>query len=47
MSAISNANHEGKLYYRGYPIEQIVEKSTFVETCYILLYGHKPEDAAL
>ena len=33
----------GQLYYRGYPIEQLAEKSTFLETCYLLLYGELPQ----
>ena len=28
---------EGVLLYRGYPIEQLAEKSTFLEVCYLLL----------
>ncbi len=33
---------EGVLEYRGYPIEQLAEESTFIETCYLLLYGELP-----
>jgi citrate synthase len=32
----------GQLYYRGYPIEQLAEKSDFLETCYLLLHGNLP-----
>ena len=32
----------GILRYRGYPIEQLAEKSTFMETCYLVLYGNLP-----
>ncbi len=32
----------GQLYYRGYPIEQLAEKSDFLETCYLLLHGDLP-----
>ncbi|MEO5335813.1 MAG: citrate synthase [Magnetospirillum sp. WYHS-4] len=32
----------GILRYRGYPIEQLAEHSNFLETCYLLLYGHLP-----
>src|SRR4029079_11816202 len=32
----------GLLRYRGYPIEQLAEKSTFVETSYLLIYGELP-----
>ncbi len=33
---------EGVLEYRGYPIEQLAEESTFLETCYLLLNGELP-----
>ncbi len=33
---------EGILRYRGYPIEQLAEKSTFVEVSYLLIYGELP-----
>jgi len=33
----------GQLRYRGYPIEQLAEKSTFLEVCYLLLYGELPK----
>ncbi|MBL8810868.1 MAG: citrate synthase [Planctomycetaceae bacterium] len=33
---------KGILRYRGYPIEQLAEKSDFVETAYLLLYGELP-----
>ncbi len=32
----------GILYYRGYPIEQLAEKSGFIEVCYLLLNGELP-----
>jgi citrate synthase len=32
----------GVLRYRGYPIEQLAEKSTFLETAYLLIYGDLP-----
>src|SRR5690242_18727564 len=32
----------GKLYYRGYPIEQLAEQSTFLETAYLVLFGDLP-----
>jgi citrate synthase len=35
----------GILRYRGYPIEQLAEKSTFLETAYLLLYGELPTKA--
>jgi citrate synthase len=33
----------GLLYYRGYPIEQLAEKSDFLEVCYLLLNGELPD----
>ena len=33
---------KGILRYRGFPIEQLAEKSTFIETAYLLIYGHLP-----
>jgi len=32
----------GILRYRGYPIEELAEKSTYLETAYLLLYGELP-----
>ena len=32
----------GILRYRGYPIEQLAERSTFTETAYLLIYGSLP-----
>ena len=32
----------GVLRYRGYPIEQLAEKSSFLETSYLVLYGELP-----
>jgi len=32
----------GILRYRGYPIEQLAEQSSFVETAYLLIYGELP-----
>jgi citrate synthase len=36
---------KGQLLYRGYPIEQLAEKSNFVEVCYTLLHGDLPTKA--
>ena len=36
---------EGVLLYRGYPIDQLAEKSNFVEVCYLLLNGELPTKA--
>ncbi|GAA2744765.1 citrate synthase [Terrabacter aerolatus] len=33
---------EGILRYRGYPIAELAEKSTFVEVSYLLIYGELP-----
>lgn len=37
----------GILRYRGYPIEQLAEKSTFLEVAYLLLNGELPTQAEL
>ncbi|MGH9458344.1 MAG: citrate synthase [Thermoanaerobaculia bacterium] len=37
----------GILRYRGYPIEQIAAHASFVEVCYLLIYGHLPTPAEL
>ncbi|RME63944.1 MAG: citrate (Si)-synthase, partial [Alphaproteobacteria bacterium] len=36
---------QGILLYRGYPIEELAEKSDFMEVCYLLLYGELPNKA--
>jgi citrate synthase len=33
---------KGILRYRGIPIEELAEKSTFIETAYLIIYGHLP-----
>ncbi len=38
---------EGILRYRGYPIEDLALKSTFVEVSYLLIYGELPSASAL
>jgi len=35
----------GILLHRGYPIEQLAEKSNFLEVCYLLLHGELPNAA--
>ncbi len=35
----------GILLHRGYPIDQLVEKSSFLEVCYLLLHGELPNAA--
>ncbi|MFI7676194.1 citrate synthase [Actinophytocola sp. NPDC049390] len=37
----------GILRYRGYPIEQLAEKSTFIEVSYLLIYGELPTQTQL
>jgi citrate synthase len=34
---------KGVLLHRGYPIEQLAEKSSFLEVCYLLLNGELPD----
>jgi len=34
---------KGILLYRGYPIEQLAENSTYLEVCYLLMYGELPD----
>ncbi len=47
-SAISFIDGDkGILRYRGYPIEQLAEQSTFLETAYLLLHGELPSAAEL
>ena len=47
-SAITFLDGEkGILRYRGYPIEQLAEKSTFVEVAYLLIYGGLPSKEKL
>lgn len=36
---------KGILTYRGYPIEQLAEKSTFLEVAFLLVYGELPTAA--
>jgi citrate synthase len=38
---------KGILHYRDYPIEQLAEQSTFLETAYLLIHGHLPTEAEL
>jgi citrate synthase len=38
---------KGELLYRGYPIDQLAEKSHYLEVCYLLLYGELPSAAQL
>lgn len=38
---------QGILKYRGYPIEQLAEKSSFIEVAYLLIYGELPTQEQL
>ena len=38
---------KGILEYRGYPIEQLAEQSTFLETAYLLVHGELPDRSQL
>jgi citrate synthase len=47
-SAITHIDGErGILEYRGYPIEELAEKSTFLETAYLLIHGELPDRAQM
>ncbi len=48
QSAITFLDGEkGILHYRGYPIEQLAEKSNFMEVSYLLIYGELPSATEL
>jgi citrate synthase len=48
LSAVTFIDGEtGILRYRGIPIEELAEKSTFVETAYLLIHGQLPKRAEL
>ena len=38
---------KGILRYRGYPVEELAERSSFVETAYLLIFGELPTAAQL
>src|SRR5688500_11825026 len=38
---------KGILEYRGYPIEQLAEHSTYLETSYLIIFGELPSPAQL
>ncbi|MDP8211814.1 MAG: citrate synthase [Candidatus Zapsychrus exili] len=38
---------KGILRYRGIPIERLAKKSTFIETAYLIIYGHLPTQGEL
>ena len=39
--------NKGELLHRGYPIDQLAEKSHFLEVCFLLLYGDLPSTTEL
>mmetsp|Transcript_40747 Transcript_40747/g.39348 ORF Transcript_40747/g.39348 Transcript_40747/m.39348 type:complete len:149 (-) Transcript_40747:1031-1477(-) len=48
ISAITYIDgEEGKLWYRGYSIDELAEKCSFLEVCFILLYGELPSKTQL
>lgn len=48
ISRISFIDGErGILRYRGYPIEELAERSTFIEVAYLVLYGNLPTQSEL
>ena len=38
---------KGILRYRGYPIEELAKKSSFIETAYLLIWGELPTEQQL
>src|SRR5690348_6028929 len=38
---------KGILQYRGYPIEQLAEQSTYLETAYLIIFGELPTETQL
>jgi citrate synthase len=47
-SAITFIDGErGILRYRGYPIEELAASARFTEVCYLLIYGHLPNQSEL
>ena len=47
-TAVCTVGRSGNdLHYRGYDIAELAEKSTFLESAYLLLYGNLPSNAAL
>jgi citrate synthase len=38
---------KGELLHRGYPIEQLADKSSYLEVCFLLLYGELPTASQL
>ena len=38
---------QGVLLYRGYPVEELAQKKSFLETAYLLIYGELPDSHAI
>ena len=48
VSAITFIDGEkGQLLYRGYSIDKLAESCSFLETCFLLLYGDLPNEEQL
>lgn len=47
MSSITLAREDGNVFYRGYSVSELVEKSNFIEVVYIILYGDRPKPEEL
>ena len=46
-SQITYVNSGGKLLYRGYPVEDLIQNASYMEVCYIILYGELPSKSEL
>jgi citrate synthase len=46
-TAISNVDPEGRLFYRGYDVEQLFNHSTFLEVSYLLIFGDLPSNVSI
>jgi citrate synthase len=48
ISRISFINGEKDIFeYRGYPIEELAENSSFLETAFLVIYGELPNEKQL
>ncbi len=47
ISSVEGRQGAGGLEYRGYPIEELAESATYLETAHLLLHGHLPTQAEL
>ncbi|MDA4116948.1 MAG: citrate synthase, partial [Thaumarchaeota archaeon] len=46
-TSIGKSDADGSLIYRGYPIQELFERSTFEETAFLVLYGKLPTRSEL